>query len=437
MSLTGTDASFFQIVGTGLFLRAGTVLNHSTKPSYSLSVNVDDAAVGATPDATTNYTLTITAPPAGGTASLRITEVAPWSSSNAPFAEDWIEVTNFGTANADITGWTMDADSNAPNSALLSGITVIKPGESVIFIEIQPGHNATTEKNGFITTWFGASPPPGLQVGTYTQGVAGGVGLGTGGDQVNLFNGVAGTRQVNVAFGASNNTPPGPFLSFDNSIGANSPPNISIFSAIGVNGAFSAPGDTREIGSPGTIGTPTTPIVTITATDGTAAEEPSGNTGKFRISRTGSTLSALSASYTISGSANNADYTPELTGVATMPAGQSFVDITITPVEDTLIEGPETLTLTVGDSGSYDVGAQSSATVNIADNVLGVPPFLGVAAGDADTTSAVLWTRVDEQAAVPVHAQVATASDFSGSVLSFGVQVIQPRITQLSLWQAA
>jgi uncharacterized protein YjiK/phosphodiesterase/alkaline phosphatase D-like protein len=419
LTVTGSDAGFFQIIGTALFLRAGTVLNHTAKPSYSITVAVDDPAVGATPDATTNYTLTITAPPAGGSSNLKITEVAPWSSSNSPFGEDWFEVTNFGTANADITGWTMDDDSNTSNSALLSGITVIKPGESVIFIEIQPGHNATTEKNGFITTWFGASPPPGLQIGTYTQGAAGGVGLGTGGDQVNLFNGTAGTRQANVAFGASNNIPPGPFLSFDNSIGANSPPSLSTFSAIGVNGAFAAPGDTREIGSPGTIGAPTAPVVTIAATDNSAAEEPGGNTGKFRISRTGSTLSALTVSYTISGSANNADYTPELTGVANIPAGQSFVDITITALEDTLIEGPETLTLTLGDSGSYDVGSPASATVNIADNAVGVPPFLGVAAGDADTNSVVLWTRVDQQAAVPVHAQVATASDFSGTVMSF------------------
>ena len=159
-------------------------------------------------------------------------------------------------------------------------------------------------------------------------------------------------------------------------------------------------------------------VVTITAPDNLAAEEPAGNTGKFRISRTGSTITSLTVSYTISGSANNADYTPELTGVATIAAGQSFVDITITPVEDTLIEGPETLTLTIGDSGSYDVGSSASATINISDNS-NVPSFLGVAAGDADTNSVVLWTRVDQQAAVPVHAQVATASDFNGVVMSF------------------
>ncbi len=193
---------------------------------------------------------------------------------------------------------------------------------------------------------------------------------------------------------------------------------------VGINGAFVSPIDPNQIGSPGTIGAPTTPVVIITATDNMAAEEPGGDTGKFRISRTGSTIGALTVSYTIATGAgqatNGVDFTPQLTGVATIASGQSFIDITITPVEDSLIEGAETLTLTLGDSGSYDVGTPSSATVTIADNAAGVQPFLGVAAGDADTNSAVLWTRVNQQAMVPVHAQVSMASDFSGTVLTFG-----------------
>jgi len=413
LTVTGADASFFQIIGTALFLKAGTVLNHTTKPAYNITVNVDDTTVGATPDATTNYTLTITAPPAGGAATLIITEVAAWSSGNSPVQADWFEVTNIGTATANITGWTMDDDSDNPNSALLSGITNINPNESVIFLEVQPGANAATIKTAFVNTWFAGNAPPGLQIGTYAQGAAGGVGLSTNGDHVNLFSGVNGTLQAKVTFGASDNV--NPLQTFDNSTLLNNTAILTL-SQVGVHGAFVATNDANEIGSPGTIGT--TPIVTITATDNTAAEEPAGNTGKFRISRTGGTVGPLTVSYTISGSANNSDYTPELTGVATIPSGQSFVDITITAVEDTLIEGPETLTLTIGDSGSYDVGAQATATVNIADNQ-NVPPFLGVAAGDASTNSAVLWTRVDQQAAVPVHAQVATAPDFSGSLMSF------------------
>jgi phosphodiesterase/alkaline phosphatase D-like protein len=62
---------------------------------------------------------------------------------------------------------------------------------------------------------------------------------------------------------------------------------------------------------------------------------------------------------------------------------------------------------------------------------VGVPPFLGVAAGDASTNSVVLWTRVDQQAAVPVHAQVATASDFQWHVNShLQEQVTQRKTTQ-------
>src|SRR5262245_25282083 len=207
LSVTGADASFFQIIGTALFLKAGTVLNHTTKPSYNVTVNVDDTTVGATPDATTNYTLTITAPPAGGAATLIITEVAAWSSGTT-IGSDWFEVTNTGTATANITGWTMDDDSANPNSALLTGITEIKPGESVVFIEIQSGQNATTVKNAFLNTWFGGTAPPGFQLGTYSQGAAGGVGLSTNGDQVNLFNGTNGTLQAKVIFGMSDNVNP-------------------------------------------------------------------------------------------------------------------------------------------------------------------------------------------------------------------------------------
>jgi hypothetical protein len=60
LSLTGTDAAFFEIVGTALRLKAGTVLNFEAKASYSVTVNVNDAAVGATPDLTRNFTLTVT-----------------------------------------------------------------------------------------------------------------------------------------------------------------------------------------------------------------------------------------------------------------------------------------------------------------------------------------------------------------------------------------
>ncbi len=183
-------------------------------------------------------------------AAIVISEVAAWGSGNSPYAADWFELTNTGTSAVNITGWTMDDDSNNPNSALLSGISSINANESVIFIELAGGGNATTLKNSFLSTWFGSSVPSGLKIGTYTQGVAGGVGLSASGDTVNIYSGTSGTLQAKVILGASDSS--SPYQTFDNAAGLNGV-TISQLSAVGTNGAFVAANDTTEIGSPGRI----------------------------------------------------------------------------------------------------------------------------------------------------------------------------------------
>ena len=60
LSLAGADASFFTLSGNQLLLVAGTNLNFEAKPSYSVTVRVDDPTVGGTPDATTTFTLNLT-----------------------------------------------------------------------------------------------------------------------------------------------------------------------------------------------------------------------------------------------------------------------------------------------------------------------------------------------------------------------------------------
>ncbi|RCJ42063.1 hypothetical protein A6770_35235 [Nostoc minutum NIES-26] len=109
------------------------------------------------------------------------------------------------------------------------------------------------------------------------------------------------------------------------------------------------------------------PTVSITATD-TNAVEAGNNLGTFRISRTGDISTALAVKYTISGSANNgSDYT-QLTGIAGIVAGESFVDITINPVDDGLAEGSETVTLTLNTGDDYSIyTSQVPVTVTIID----------------------------------------------------------------------
>jgi len=175
--------------------------------------------------------------------TVRITEVAPWGNSfGLTYAADWFELTNTGSASVNITGWKMDDNSNAFGSSVaLNGITSIAAGESVIFLETA---SPSTVGASFLSTWFGTNGGP--RIGSYTGG---GIGLSTGGDAVNIFDG-SGTLQANVTFGTADAT--SPYQTFDNAAGLNNAA-ISLLSAAGVNGAFIAANDTAEIGSPGLI----------------------------------------------------------------------------------------------------------------------------------------------------------------------------------------
>ena len=361
-SVSGADAADFQVIGSALYLKASTVLNAATKATYTVTVNVDDTSVGSTPDASANFTLTIT-PVTSGASALRITEVAPWSSGNSAIAADWFELTNTGTTALDITGWKMnDSAASFGSAGPLNGITSIAAGESVIFVD------GSAKPSVFNAHWFGSNVPSGFQIGYY-----GGPGLSTGGDSVTIYD-AGGTLRCRVDFGAS--TPaPGPYQTFDNTAGLNNA-LITTLSTLGANGAFTPFATTNEVGSPGTATLGSTPLVSITATDSAAAEAGT-DSGTFRISRTGSTTSAMNVLFSIttgSGQATSGDYTPTLASPAVILAGQSFVDITITPVDDTDIEGPETVILTLGDTGSYDVGSPASATITITDNDVNLPP---------------------------------------------------------------
>jgi serine protease len=117
--------------------------------------------------------------------------------------------------------------------------------------------------------------------------------------------------------------------------------------------------------------TPILPVVTIQATDATAAETNPGQTpnpGRFTLTRTGSTTHALTVNYTISGTATNGRDYNNLTGTVTFAAGASTVDILVNPIDDTLKEGLETVVLTLASDPNYQIGTSNTATVNIIDN---------------------------------------------------------------------
>ena len=109
------------------------------------------------------------------------------------------------------------------------------------------------------------------------------------------------------------------------------------------------------------------PTLTVSVSD-SSASEPGTNTGKFKITRTGSTAAALTVNYAMSGTATKgADY-KSLSGSVNIKAGSTSATITLTPLDDTLKEGSETVTLPISGSPSYFIGSPSNGTVTITDN---------------------------------------------------------------------
>ena len=373
LGLTGPDAALFEVDSNGLYIKAGTSLDFEAKTSYLVTVTLDDLAVGVSPDASASFGLTLIDQINENPAKpiLTISEVAPWSSGNSLVAADWFEVTNGGSNAIDISGWKFDDNSDSfAASVALSGISSIGAGESVMFIETGTGQTAAGNAASFLSTWFGTIPPVGLRLGSYAGT---GVGLSTGGDKVNLFN-ATGQLQASVSFGAS---PAGPnYPSFNNAAGLNNA-TITTLSAVGTNGAAAAVNDTKEIGSPGTVGRLFISEV---------APWSSGNSpfGADWFELTNSTTSAITISgWKIDDNSGSPVAAVALNGITSIGAGESVIFIetgstqtaaaNATAFINTWFGGTAPAGLQIGSYSGSGVGLGTSAdAVNIynAANVL-------------------------------------------------------------------
>ncbi|PYK98960.1 MAG: hypothetical protein DME19_10490 [Verrucomicrobia bacterium] len=115
------------------------------------------------------------------------------------------------------------------------------------------------------------------------------------------------------------------------------------------------------------------PVVIITAPDPQASEAGT-NAGAFRVSRTGSTNEWLEVFYQLFGSAENGVDYQFLSNHVEIPAGRSFVDIPVRPIDDHLVEGTESVVANLMPSPfaspvePYRIGFPSNAVVTIEDN---------------------------------------------------------------------
>ncbi|MEH6618772.1 Calx-beta domain-containing protein [Maribacter arcticus] len=115
-------------------------------------------------------------------------------------------------------------------------------------------------------------------------------------------------------------------------------------------------------------------IARITATDATAAESNGAvATGEFTISLSApnNTGSSITVNYTVGGTAlNGTDYTAISANAINIPPGEQSVPILISPTNDVIQEGAETVIITLASGLGYVLGttATRTATVNINDN---------------------------------------------------------------------
>ena len=128
--------------------------------------------------------LVLLAAPTHAAGIIRITEVMSNSlattTAGSIYAGDWFEITNYGDAVVDITGWKVDDNSHGSGTALaLNGITSVGIGESVMFTE--SANTGGVHVADFKTFWgLGA----GVQVGSYTGSQ---IGFSSSGDGVSVW----------------------------------------------------------------------------------------------------------------------------------------------------------------------------------------------------------------------------------------------------------
>jgi acetyl esterase/lipase len=117
------------------------------------------------------------------------------------------------------------------------------------------------------------------------------------------------------------------------------------------------------------------PVVRIMAPISNAAEA-NQSPGVFVVSRSGCTDASLTVGSVIGGTAGSgADYAA-LPGPISIPAGASSVALSVAPVNDTIVEPSESVTVTLSSAAAYNLSANNAATVMILDDDTGATPAI-------------------------------------------------------------
>jgi Ca2+-binding RTX toxin-like protein len=125
----------------------------------------------------------------------------------------------------------------------------------------------------------------------------------------------------------------------------------------------------------------------------------------YTFTRTGSTTSALTVNYGITGTAASTDYTGATSGTGktiTFAAGSATATLTIEPTADTTIEADETVALTLAAGTGYTVGTTTAVTGTITNDDVAILSINDITVVEGKDANAFLYVSLSNPSSQPV-----------------------------------
>ncbi len=281
--------------------------------------------------------------------------------SGATYTHDFIELFNWGTSSVNLNGWSVQYASATGTSWQKTDLTniTLAPGQYYLIQQAQ-GSGGTTplptpDATGTIAMSGTAGKVALVNVNTV---ITSGTSCPTGSTIVDF-----------VGFGSTANCFEG-----SGSTPAPSNTNAVLRAANGCtdsnnNAADFAAGAPTPRNTASALNPCSGSVLSVSVTAGTNAAEPSTN-GTFSINLSSpAPAGGITVAYTLTGSATAAsDFTDPQAGTVTITSGNTSGIVTLTTVDDSDIEGTETIDLTITSVSSPAVIGTSSASINLTDN---------------------------------------------------------------------
>ncbi len=314
--------------------------------------------------------------------------------SGATYKNDFIEIFNPTAASVNVTGWSVQYASSSGTTWQVTALSGAIPAGGYYLVQEAQGSGGTVnlpapDATGTIAMSGSAGKVALVSNNTALSGScpAGGalvdfIGYGT----ANCFEGTAASPALSnttAALRGSNGCTDTDVNGSDFTTGAPNPRNVS--SPVNICGGV---------------------VKTVSVAAGTDAAEPAAN-GSFTINLSTATTASTDINFAFGGTAIfGTDYTVAYSagstisttaaGTLTLPSGTTSITVTITPIDDALVEGAELISLTLSSpTEGYTIGT-ASQNINLADDdVPTVSVIAGLNAGEPATQGSFNITLSD------------------------------------------